>query len=306
MLLGVISVEAPGLSVGAVARRLGVSASTLRTWDRRYGIGPSRRSEGSHRRYDPSDVERLEVMNRLIMQGAPPGEAARVALGEDGARERAPRAHGAGGNRLALSAVPDRTRGLARAVMALNGPVVTETVREAVARDGVVSAWEELIAPVLRSIGERYAATGEAVEIEHFLSGTALAALAEVRPLSPAAARPVLLACAPEEQHSLPAYALGAALAERGIASRMLGARVPEKALGDAVEKIGPGAVFLWSQMTHTGDVGVLERIPRGRPGPRVIVGGPGWARPFPEGVRFVESLREAVEAVAEALGVPD
>ncbi|GAA2735674.1 MerR family transcriptional regulator [Actinocorallia aurantiaca] len=306
-MLGVISVEAPGLSVGAVARRLGVSASTLRTWDRRYGIGPSRRSEGSHRRYDPSDVQRLEVMNRLIMQGAPPGEAARVALGEEGVRERAPRAHGAGGNRLALSTVPDRTRGLARAVMALNGPVVTETVREAVARDGVIPAWEELIAPVLRGIGERYAATGEAVEIEHFLSGTALAALAEVRPPSPGAeTRPVLLACAPEEQHSLPAYALGAALAERGIASRMLGARVPERALRDAVEKIGPGAVFLWSQMAHTGDVGVLERIPGGRPALRVIIGGPGWERPLPEGVRFVESLREALEAVAEALGVPD
>jgi len=283
-----------------------VSASTLRTWDRRYGIGPSRRSEGSHRRYDPADVERLEVMNRLIMRGAPPGEAARVALGEDGVRERAPRAHGAGGKRLALSTVPDRTRGLARAVMAMNGPVVTETVRDAVARDGVVPAWEELIAPVLRSIGERYAATGEAVEIEHFLSGVALAALAEVRPPSPGAGtRPVLLACAPEEQHSLPAYALGAALAERGIASRMLGARVPEKALGDAIEKIGPGAVFLWSQMAHTGDVGVLERIPGGRPAPRVIVGGPGWGGPFPEGVRFVESLREALEAVSEALGMP-
>ncbi|MEO3785071.1 MerR family transcriptional regulator [Actinocorallia sp. B10E7] len=294
------------MSVGAVARRLGVSASTLRTWDRRYGIGPSRRSEGSHRRYDPADVARLEVMNRLILQGAPPGEAARAALGGMEVRERDPRAHGAGGNRLALSTVPARTRGLARAVMALNGPVVAETVREAVARDGVVSAWEELIAPVLRSIGERHAATGEAVEIEHFLSGTALAVLAAVTPPSPGAGgRPVLLACAPEDQHSLPLYALGAALAERGISSRMLGARVPERALGDAVEKIGPGAVFLWSQMHRTGDVGVLERIPGRRPALRVIAGGPGWGGPLPEGVRFTESLPDAVEAVAEALGVP-
>ncbi|GAA0950647.1 MerR family transcriptional regulator [Actinocorallia libanotica] len=300
--------ETPGLSVGAVARRLGVSASTLRTWDRRYGIGPSRRSEGSHRRYDASDVARLEVMHRLILQGAPPGEAARVALGGEAGREEArePRAHGAGGNRLALSTAPARTRGLARAVMALNGPVVTGTVREAVARDGVVRAWEELISPVLRSIGERYAATGEAVEIEHFLSNAALAVLAEVTAPPPhTQTRPVLLACAPEEQHSLPAYALGAALAERGIAGRMLGARVPEKALRDAVERIGPGAVFVWSQMPYTGDTGVLARVPGGRPAPRVIAGGPGWARPLPEGVRFAASLPEAVEAVAEALGMP-
>ncbi|WP_242614109.1 MerR family transcriptional regulator, partial [Actinomadura roseirufa] len=72
---------AAGLSVGAVAQRLGVAASTLRTWDRRYGIGPSRRSTGTHRRYTPEDVARLEIMQRMILAGAPPGEAARVALG---------------------------------------------------------------------------------------------------------------------------------------------------------------------------------------------------------------------------------
>ncbi|MEV6787027.1 MerR family transcriptional regulator, partial [Streptomyces sp. NPDC051098] len=29
-----------GLTTGAVARRLGVAPTTLRSWDRRYGIGP--------------------------------------------------------------------------------------------------------------------------------------------------------------------------------------------------------------------------------------------------------------------------
>ena len=31
---------APALGVVAVARRLGVATGTLRTWDRRYGLGP--------------------------------------------------------------------------------------------------------------------------------------------------------------------------------------------------------------------------------------------------------------------------
>jgi DNA-binding transcriptional MerR regulator len=46
----------PGLSVAAVARRLGVAPATLRTWDRRYGLGPSQHSAGAHRRYSPADV----------------------------------------------------------------------------------------------------------------------------------------------------------------------------------------------------------------------------------------------------------
>jgi hypothetical protein len=38
--------EEPALSVGAVARRLGVAPATLRTWARRYGVGPSGHTTG--------------------------------------------------------------------------------------------------------------------------------------------------------------------------------------------------------------------------------------------------------------------
>ena len=44
-----------GFSVGTVARRLGVAPSTLRTWNRRYGIGAQELSPGRHRRYMGED-----------------------------------------------------------------------------------------------------------------------------------------------------------------------------------------------------------------------------------------------------------
>jgi MerR family transcriptional regulator, light-induced transcriptional regulator len=68
------------LTVAAVARRLGVAPSTLRTWDRRYDLGPSAHTAGSHRRYGPHDLARLVVMRRLTLEGVPPAEAARIAL----------------------------------------------------------------------------------------------------------------------------------------------------------------------------------------------------------------------------------
>ncbi|MSZ90543.1 MAG: MerR family transcriptional regulator, partial [Actinobacteria bacterium] len=47
------------LTVAAVARRIGVAPATLRTWDRRYGLGPTLHEAGSHRRYCPSDLAKL-------------------------------------------------------------------------------------------------------------------------------------------------------------------------------------------------------------------------------------------------------
>ena len=72
--------SSPGLAVAAVARRLGVAPATLRTWDRRYGLGPSARTAGSHRRYTPEDVARLLVMRRLTLEGVAPVDAAKAAL----------------------------------------------------------------------------------------------------------------------------------------------------------------------------------------------------------------------------------
>ncbi|MGA8116713.1 MAG: MerR family transcriptional regulator, partial [Actinocatenispora sp.] len=68
-----------GLSPGDVARRLGVAVTTLRSWDRRYGLGPAGRTSGRHRRYTADDVARVELMHRLSADGVPPAEAARLA-----------------------------------------------------------------------------------------------------------------------------------------------------------------------------------------------------------------------------------
>ena len=75
--------EAEVLTVAAVARRLGVAPATLRTWDRRYGLGPSEHNSGEHRRYNCNDLARLTLMRKLVIAGVTPAEAAQRALNSD-------------------------------------------------------------------------------------------------------------------------------------------------------------------------------------------------------------------------------
>jgi hypothetical protein len=114
----------------------------------------------------------------------------------------------------------------------------------------------------------------------------------------------VLLACAPEEQHSLPLAALAAALAEQGIGARLLGAGLPLPALRAAVRRTGPAAVMVWAHAPDSADVQVLEALPVLRPPVAVLAGGAGWAGlSLPARVTFVPDLAAAVALVTRAIG---
>jgi MerR family transcriptional regulator, light-induced transcriptional regulator len=310
----------PALTVAVVARRLGVAPPTLRTWDRRYGLGPTEHTAGSHRRYTAADLARLEVMRRLTLQGVAPAEAARVALDEEtggadpaasGPSPVAPSGgpvpevrRGTGGRIVPLAAATPAARGLARAAMALDAHAAYEIVRSNVDRRGVVWTWDSLLVPVLTGIGQRWEATGQGVDVEHLLSDSVIRALntATVRLRDPVNARPVLLASAEDEQHSLPLHALAAALAERRITTRVLGPRVPRDALAAAVQRTGPAAVFVWAHLRATGDPSQLAGLPGMRPAPRVVVGGPGWWRSaLPSDARVALDLPDAVGVLISA-----
>jgi DNA-binding transcriptional MerR regulator len=293
------------LSVAAVARRLGVAPATLRTWDRRYGLGPGQHSAGAHRRYTPDDLARLETMRRLTVEGVPPSEAARVALdGPASEQPERPRHGGPGGRVLPLPGADAVVRGLGRAAMALDSRTVTETVRAQLLRHGVVRTWESVLRPVLAAAGARWAATGEGIEVEHLLSDCVLTVLREVAGRAQEPGRPVLLACTPDELHALPLHAMAAGLAERGVGTRVLGAAMPAAALEAAVRRTGPAALFLWSQLPGTADPTVLDGMPVTRPVTTLLVGGPGWtATNMPARAVRALDLPHALDLVERALG---
>ncbi|MFE0641053.1 MerR family transcriptional regulator [Streptomyces sp. NPDC058877] len=326
-----------GITTGAVARRLGVSPTTVRSWEQRYGIGPAVRKDGRHRRWSPADVAMLEEMCRLTASGVPPAEAARaarrvrsggsaVAVGGPPSAEATdvePSAHPPSeepfrpgvGSGLPLGTVRQECRGLARAAVRLDGPAMEGLLRQVLAEYPLVTAWEEVIAPTLHAVGRKWESSGDRyVEVEHLLSWHVSTALRRAVLGGPAAAgstAPVVLACAPAEQHTLPLEALAAGLAERGLPVRMFGAAVPAEALDAAVRRLGPAAVALWSQTRSTANhalarqvAGTVFGVRGARTAPLVLLAGPGWlGRPLAPGTVRPNGLRDALDAVCGPYG---
>jgi len=286
------------LSVSSVARRLGVAPATLRTWARRYGIGPSEHEAGSHRKYCPSDLAKLTVMRRLISAGVAPADAAEQAKAHEGEVVIE--------EFISLCRECDETiDAIYNAADSLDSLFVETMLRNEIAENGIISAWQEVFVPVLIQVGAAWEKSGKGVEVEHMLTEILTRVLRESvsENVVPINSRPVLLASVGEELHSLALHALAAALAERGIESHFLGARTPVEALSSMVSRFAPPAIFLWAQLPVNGNPMFVTDLPAVRPAPRVIIGGPGWNPDKCQNAQFVGSLSLAVDEIAMAVG---
>lgn len=329
--------DEPWLTVAAVASRLGIAPATLRTWDRRYGLGPTNHTSGSHRRYGPQDVAKLEQMQRALLRGASPAEAARYAhsvaeaapqgvapVGREGGAEEAtgmvsgvlsapevvepPSTVNTGGRGLRLGDASPRARGLGRAVLALDGWSVQRMLIEAVEADGVVTAWNEVLQPVLHATQQRYQRFGSGVEAVQLLMECAATALRSVIATAsvdgsgpPLNSRPVMLASVPGEDQELELVACAAALARHRVGHLLFGSALPKEGLDAAVRRCAPVAVVLWSRQPHHASPRVLGEMPVTRQRARLLAGGTGWdAVGLPTHAEHVRSLRAAVDRVSD------
>jgi methanogenic corrinoid protein MtbC1 len=194
---------------------------------------------------------------------------------------------------------------LMRAASALDSALVQEILSTQIKKVGVATCWRELISPLLIQIGENWEKSNSDIEVEHMLSEVLQRTLRENQePLSkPINTRPVLLACPGEELHTLPLHALAAALSEQNIEVHFLGARTPISALTAVVKRAAPPAVFLWATMASNGDHKIVSALPKIRPTPRILLGGPGWQVENCKTATFVTDLDHACREITRAVG---
>lgn len=219
------NLEETPLSVAMVAAKLGVATSTLRTWERRYGLGPSARTTGSHRRYTALDVARLAHMRELVSRGYSACDAAQKVLHENLDELQIDHPVKVDLDTLEQAALRQETH------------IIRSILDQAVAEMGLVKTYTTLFCPVLSRLQNLNAAylpgccpqillRSELMNILRFLVAKAalhspqLNEAASRAPLVGEPVQPVLIVS--NLDMALSAHVLGAALCWEGIPARQL------------------------------------------------------------------------------------
>lgn len=224
--------------INAVAEMTGVSAATLRAWERRYGFPVPSRTESSYRIYTDHDVALIGRMQELCGKGMSPAEAASALLADPGSEPP-----------IQLEAEdPYRPfhRRIVAAVDAFDPRGLERAIEEALVLGSATMIFDRVFVPAMEDIGARWEAGTLSVAQEHLatqsLESTARKLLGLVQPQT---GRRILLACFADEEHSFPLYGVALHLASWGFSVVNLGARTPPEAIADAMRGLDPVLVGL-------------------------------------------------------------
>jgi DNA-binding transcriptional MerR regulator len=270
-----------GIRTAAAAELLGVSPSTLRTWERRLGYPQPRRTPGNHRQYDLTEIEAL-----------------REALGETGNISSAvavAQARGRG------PASPAR---LLRAFDTFDEAAADRELEESLAMRSLERTITEVLLPALEMAARR---TQQEAELEHACRW-ATGWLHGARRLAPPASRDdgVLLldSGSPLGLEAIYVQALELFLRRSGVRVLLLSASLAEKRFMNALRALRPRAVVICGSAASLDVLGgALRTIRSGAPNARVA----GYrAARLVTGQRGLASLgespAEATAALAEIL----
>lgn len=240
----------------------GVSADTLRMWERRYGVVAPVRTEGGYRLYDDAAIARLTAMRALVEAGWAPSRAAvQVTSGTTpGPMTPAPREDAQG---LVSGRVYDSGEGskerldlLVRLAMSFDSRQLSHALDDAFARWEFEELVDDWLMPALGRLGLAWRAGTVSVAGEHFVSAGVHRRLATA--LDGASPRPgaprVIVGLARGSRHELGVLAFGALLARAGFGVLYVGGDLPPDSWVVAVAGHSPSAVVL--------GVPVLDDVP--------------------------------------------
>ncbi len=239
------------LSIGAVSRATGIPISTLRTWERRYGVPSAERSEANQRRYAMRVVPYLRLVAAAIEQGH---RAAQVlGVGEPALRRMLESVDIASPSvphptrRRRDPAISPEIRRWLDATITLDARALAAGLRAAQGRLGLLAFLEDAASPFLVEVGNAWASGELQTFHEHFASEQLRDLLvAWWRPMAELAdGAPVVCAGLPGEQHVLGLHMAAAVAALAGRRVVFVGQDTPLVDLRDGATQSGATAVLI-------------------------------------------------------------
>lgn len=288
-------------TIKEASARSGVGIPLLRAWERRYGVVRPTRTASGYRLYDEDALRRLIVMRHLVDDGwAPQQAAARVRdaatdVLDDLVQRRVAAAPAPGEERSAQ--LVDRIIVAARH---LDMAEIEDALDEALASMRFEAAWETVLVPALRRIGDAWERGDVSVAGEHATSETIGRRMATAFDAAGGAdaERPILVGLPPGARHEFGALAFAIMARRAGLPIVYIGPDVPVESWLSAATERDARAVVLG--VPRSGDAARAREVEAAlmdaRPTMRVVLGGVGARRASHATANVAASPAQAVD----------
>ena len=237
--------------IGVVSKRSGLSAHTVRAWERRYGAVEPDRSERGIRLFSDAEVERLRILHELTRGGRRIGQIAdrptdelEILLREDRAAEVTAPGSGEDGDEQEES-VQELLDEALDAVRHFQAERLDALLRRAALTLSVGTFVDELVGPLLYEIGSAWAEEEIRPAHEHLASAIVIRVtgwLLENFEPAPDAPR-IVVGTLPGDRHELGALSVAVTAASEGWRVRYLGPDLPTEDLALAVRRVSAAAL---------------------------------------------------------------
>lgn len=224
--------------IRAISELTGVPTTTLRAWERRYGLlKPSRTAKG-HRLYSTEDIDLVKEIVKLLKSNHTISEAIRIIRNPELNEASSADADG-------HWAVYQQR--ILRSIESFNEQNLDTTYNEALSIYPVDMVTREVILPVLRLLGERWKKREAGIAEEHFFSAFLRNKLGARLHHESRRSRgnKILVACLPGEYHELGILLFCIAAIGHGYQILYLGTNMPPDQLGKVVDSTDVSAVLL-------------------------------------------------------------
>jgi MerR family transcriptional regulator, light-induced transcriptional regulator len=285
--------------IKSVAALTGLTTSTLRAWERRYNLLTPERSRGGYRLYTEDDVARLSRIKSLLDNGFKVSEAIALVEREAPVLSRAD----------VPTASLDNIRGeLLDALLRMDRPQAGR-VFDRLASLTFERRLDEVLLPVVRDVGRRWAEGEANVAQEHFISSFVtekLNGMLADLDAGPATGREAVFAGLPGEQHHIGLMAAAVHLALKGWRVTYVGPDLPLEDLHEALAR-RPPALLCTAMVRRYADgerEALIRQLRQAVPAQTaVIVGGSGvgiseeLVRGETNGISLIPTLEDFVRS---------